>query len=104
MARPDAIQCRSPHRGGGAMSKNLHENCGVFAVYDDPEAASLVALGLFALQHRGEESAGIVWSEEGVLAAHRGLGLVSEALPPAKMSQIRAKIAVGHTRYATAGG
>ncbi|MCC6808225.1 MAG: amidophosphoribosyltransferase [Deltaproteobacteria bacterium] len=82
----------------------LRENCGLFAVYDDPEAASLVPLGLFALQHRGEESAGIVWSHEGVLSAHRGLGLVTEALPPARMSQVVAKIAVGHTRYATAGG
>jgi amidophosphoribosyltransferase len=84
--------------------KGLRENCGLFAVYDDPEAASLVSLGLFALQHRGEESAGVVWSEEGVLAAHRGLGLVTEALPPKQMAKIKAKIAIGHTRYATAGG
>ncbi len=82
----------------------VRDHCGLFAVYDDPEAPSLTALGLFALQHRGEESAGIVTSKNGVLHAERGLGLVTEALPPSVLARLDARIAIGHTRYATAGG
>lgn len=82
----------------------VRDHCGIFAVYDDPDAPNLTALGLFALQHRGEESAGIVISNNGTLQALRGLGLVADALPPALVGKLEARIAIGHTRYATAGG
>ena len=56
----------------------FHEECGVFGVYGHPEAANLVYLGLYALQHRGQESAGIVSSNGKSLISHRGMGLVAD--------------------------
>jgi amidophosphoribosyltransferase len=83
---------------------SLRDHCGIFGVYDDVDAANLTALGLFALQHRGEESAGVVVSHEQRLTALRGLGLVTEALPQAALAKLQGRVAIGHTRYATAGG
>ena len=65
----------------GVEESNLdafHEECGVFGVYGHPEAANLAYLGLYALQHRGQESAGIVSSNGKALIAHRGMGLVAD--------------------------
>ncbi len=59
-------------------SDQLHEECGVFGVYGYPEAAALVALGLHALQHRGQEAAGIVAYDGEQFSAHRGMGLVGD--------------------------
>lgn len=78
--------------------------CGVFGIYNHPEAANLTYLGLHALQHRGQESAGIVTSEEGTLHAVRKMGLVSEVFVHGAFSQLPGSVAVGHVRYTTAGG
>src|SRR5579862_5163650 len=77
--------------------------CGIFAVSDHPEAASLTNLGLFALQHRGQESAGIVTAHKGELLAHIGMGLVSEVFSPKQLEPLMGRNAIGHVRYSTTG-
>jgi amidophosphoribosyltransferase len=78
--------------------------CGIFGVAGITEAAQLVYLGLYALQHRGQESAGIVSIEpDGVAHAHRGMGLVNEVFPPSVLAQLHGDVAIGHTRYSTTG-
>jgi amidophosphoribosyltransferase len=81
----------------------LHDHCGVFAVYGHPEAAKLTYLGLYALQHRGQESAGIVVSNGTSLLCHRGMGHVAEVFTPDVLAGMVGNAAVGHTRYSTAG-
>ncbi|MCU0626570.1 MAG: amidophosphoribosyltransferase [Gemmatimonadaceae bacterium] len=78
--------------------------CGIFGVYGHPDAAVLTHLGLYALQHRGQESAGIM-SIEADGAAHpmRAMGLVSEAIPSSALKPLTGHVAIGHTRYSTAG-
>ena len=85
---------------------HLREECGVFGVFSARrrDLASLVYYGLFALQHRGQESAGIVVNDDGVFADHRGAGLVNEVFSPETLSALGSgNIAVGHVRYATTG-
>jgi len=78
--------------------------CGVFGVSGVPDAARLAYLGLYALQHRGQESAGIVAvDEQGQARAQRGMGLVSENFTEPSLSKLLGDVAVGHTRYSTAG-
>jgi len=81
----------------------LHDHCGVFAVYGHPEAAKLTYLGLYALQHRGQESAGIAVSSGSVLVCKKGMGHVDEVFPPEIINGLAGQIAIGHTRYSTAG-
>lgn len=88
------------------MSTELHEECGVFGIYSpvQTDAASAVWLGLFALQHRGQESCGIVVNDGGVFRSHKDVGLVSEVFPKARLDRLgRGQIAVGHVRYGTTG-
>src|SRR6266576_5353276 len=78
--------------------------CGVFGVYaPDRDVARLAYFGLFALQHRGQESAGIAVSEQGRLTGLRDLGLVSQVFDEQKLSALRGELAIGHTRYSTTG-
>jgi amidophosphoribosyltransferase len=78
--------------------------CGIFGVRDHPDAAQVAHLGLYSLQHRGQESAGIVAvDEQGAARAVRALGLVSETFDPAQLRSLAGKTAIGHTRYSTAG-
>ncbi len=77
--------------------------CGIFGVYGHPEAANLTYLGLHALQHRGQEAAGIVSSEAGKLHSHRAMGLVADVVTPAALERLPGRSAIGHVRYATAG-
>jgi amidophosphoribosyltransferase len=77
--------------------------CGVFGVYGHRNAAELAYYGLFALQHRGQESAGIVSSDREVFHAHRGMGLVSQVFNSAVLRELKGTLAVGHTRYSTTG-
>jgi amidophosphoribosyltransferase len=78
--------------------------CGVFGVYGHPEAANLAYLGLHALQHRGQESAGIVTSDGTRLSAHRGMGHVIDVFPQDQLDKLKGPNAIGHVRYSTAGG
>ena len=82
---------------------HLRDECGLFAVIGHEEAATLTYLGLYALQHRGQEGAGIVVSDDGQLNAHRGIGLVSEVFKPHKLERLRGHTAIGHVRYSTYG-
>lgn len=82
---------------------HIRDECGVFGVFGHPEARNLIYLGLYALQHRGQEGAGIVCSDEGVLTAHRGLGLVSDVFRPHKLARVRGTHGIGHVRYSTFG-
>ncbi len=78
--------------------------CGVFGIYGHPEAANITYLGLHALQHRGQESAGIVASDGARLTYHRTMGLVQASFSPADLSNLKGDRAIGHVRYSTAGG
>ncbi len=78
--------------------------CGVFGIYGHPEAANLTYLGLHALQHRGQESAGIVTSDGQHLSLHRGMGHVIDVFPPEQIARLKGQNAIGHVRYSTAGG
>ena len=78
--------------------------CGVFGIFGHPEAANLTYLGLHALQHRGQESAGIVTSDGERLYAHRAMGLVQDAFTPKDLAALPGDRAIGHVRYSTAGG
>jgi amidophosphoribosyltransferase len=77
--------------------------CGVFGVYGHPNAAELTYYGLYALQHRGQESAGIVTSDGKQFHSHKGMGLVSQVFRGSILQDLAGKIAVGHTRYSTTG-
>ncbi len=81
----------------------FHDECGVFGVYGHPEASNLVYLGLYALQHRGQESAGIVSSNGKSLIAHRGMGLVADIFSASIIQKLEGTAAIGHNRYSTTG-
>ena len=81
----------------------LNEECGVFGIFNHPDAAELTYYGMHALQHRGQESAGICVSDEGVLNVRRGMGLVTEALNKQTLETLPGCHAIGHVRYTTAG-
>lgn len=88
------------------MSGNIHEECGVFGIYRNApsDVAHSVYFGLYALQHRGQESCGIVVNDRGVFKAHKGLGLVNEVFNERVLSELgQGRIAVGHVRYSTTG-
>ena len=86
----------------------LHEECGVFGIYDSTgqtDMISAVYSALYALQHRGQESCGMALNVDGVLSGHRDLGLVSEVFTKRVLEDLPkgAKMATGHVRYATSG-
>ena len=81
----------------------FREECGVVAIYQNPEAEKLAYLGLHALQHRGQESAGIVTSNGMALHAHKAMGLVADIFVEDVLSKLPGSLAIGHTRYSTAG-
>ncbi|MBP9050285.1 MAG: amidophosphoribosyltransferase [Alphaproteobacteria bacterium] len=88
-----------------AADDKLHEECGVFGVFGHPDAAALVALGLHALQHRGQEASGIVSYDGTEFPSHRGLGLVDDIFhSSAVIAGLKGSLAIGHNRYATTGG
>jgi len=81
----------------------FHEECGVFGVYGHPEAANLTYLGLHGLQHRGQESAGLVSSTAGRLLEEKGMGHVARIFKKQQLRRLKGALAVGHVRYSTAG-
>src|SRR3954454_16292572 len=83
---------------------HFHDECGLFGVFGSTEAANLTYLGLHALQHRGQESAGIVTADSGRLSLHRELGLVRDVFTEAMLRRLNGDRAIGHVRYSTAGG
>jgi amidophosphoribosyltransferase len=85
------------------MLDKLHEECGVVAIYGHPEAANLAYLGLYALQHRGQESAGICTAEGDVIHCHKAMGHVADIFTKPVLATLPGPLAIGHTRYSTAG-
>ena len=81
----------------------FHDYCGVFAVFGHPEAAKLAYLGLYALQHRGQESAGIAVSDGDEIICHKDMGQVAEVFSQRVLAELHGPYAIGHTRYSTAG-
>src|ERR1700741_1037320 len=81
----------------------FHDEWGVFGVFGHPEAANLTHLGLYALQPRGQEAAGIVASTGSDLNLHRAMGEVEEIFQPSVLAKLPGSSAIGHTRYSTAG-
>ena len=84
-------------------SDKLREECGVVALYGHPEASKLAYLSLYALQHRGQESAGIAASNGEKLHLHKAMGLVSDIFDADALARIPGSLAIGHTRYSTTG-
>jgi amidophosphoribosyltransferase len=87
----------------GLPFDKFHEECGVFAVYGHPEAANLAYLGLYALQHRGQESAGISAGDGREIYTHKAMGHVADIFKPEVLGSLPGSVAIGHTRYSTAG-
>lgn len=85
------------------MLDKFREECGVFGIYGHEEAARLTYLGLYALQHRGQESAGIASSDGTRLYADRGMGYVSDIFKEDNLGRLPGNLAIGHVRYSTAG-
>jgi amidophosphoribosyltransferase len=81
----------------------FHEECGVVAIYGHPEAAKLAYLGLYALQHRGQESAGICTAVDGEIYCHKSMGHVADIFTKPVLATLPGDHAIGHTRYSTAG-
>lgn len=81
----------------------MHEECGIFGIYNHRQAARLTYLGLYALQHRGQESAGIVTSDGFNVATHRGMGLVDKVFNNDVLRSLPGRLAIGHNRYSTMG-
>jgi amidophosphoribosyltransferase len=87
-----------------ALDDRPHDQCGLVGISGVPNAAEMVFLGLYALQHRGQESAGIVAVQDGGSRVHKGLGLVADVFDAADLAALPGSLAVGHVRYSTAGG
>lgn len=115
-APPPGVLARLPvlRPGSRALAERLlledsekKEKCGVFGVWGEPDPANLVYIGLYALQHRGQESAGVAVTDAGKLRAHTGMGLVSEVFSSRVLRDLagpEVRGGIGHNRYSTAGG
>ena len=98
-----AVRSLSFSRGPGLL-ENLHESCGVFGVFAPGEdVARITFFGLFALQHRGQESAGIATANGSEIRIHTSMGLVNQAFDEPALERLTGHIAIGHTRYSTTG-
>ena len=85
------------------MFDKFNDECGVFGIFGHPEAANMTYLGLYALQHRGQESAGIAASDGKVVRLSRAMGYVAEVFDSRTLSELPGSLAIGHVRYSTAG-
>lgn len=97
------MQLTTDHWPLATDSDKLHEECGVVAIYGHPEASKLAYLSLYALQHRGQESAGIAASDGEQLRLHKSMGLVSDIFTADALALVPGSLAIGHTRYSTTG-
>lgn len=87
-----------------AEIKGLNEECGVFGIWGHEEAPQITYYGLHSLQHRGQEGAGIVATDGEKMSSHKGQGLITEVFQNGELKKVKGKGAIGHVRYATAGG
>lgn len=88
---------------GGLLDSPIREACGLFGIYGNKNASKLTYFGIYSLQHRGQESAGIVVSDEHNFTNHKGMGLVSEIFTHERINALKGHIAIGHVRYSTTG-
>jgi len=84
-------------------AERIKDECGVFGIHGHPEASNIAYLGLYALQHRGQESAGICSTQGGEQFVHRGMGLVSDVFTEKGLARLPGRHAIGHVRYSTTG-
>ena len=84
-------------------SDKFHDECGVFGIYGHEDASSLTYLGLYALQHRGQESAGIATASDGKVLLRRAMGYVGDAFNDQMLSELTGRASIGHVRYSTFG-
>src|SRR5881628_496274 len=85
------------------MLDKFKDECGVFGIFGHPEAANMTYLGLYALQHRGQESAGIAASDRQQVRVSKAMGYVADAFSESQLLQLPGDVAIGHVRYSTAG-
>ena len=85
------------------MLDKFHDECGVFGIFGAPEAANLTYLGLYALQHRGQESAGIAASDGTTIRVSKAMGYVNDVFNNDTLAKLPGHLAMGHVRYSTAG-
>ena len=86
------------------QESSVRHHCGLFGIWGQDDAVSLTRLGLYALQHRGQEAAGIVSTDGEAMYRHAGLGLVSQVFDEDRLSRLLGRTAIGHVRYSTTGG
>ena len=96
MGKPNSCCSKPPFH-------DIHEECGIFGVFGHPEAANLTYLGLYALQHRGQEGAGICSSDGKTLHLEKSMGLISDIFNEKRLKRLPGDSAIGHNRYSTAG-
>ena len=96
-------QFEGDSEGDDAPFDKLREECGVMAIYDHPDAARMTYWGLYALQHRGQESGGIASADGEAVVDFKGMGLVSEIFTDDVLARLPGHLAIGHTRYSTTG-
>ncbi|MBF0247604.1 MAG: amidophosphoribosyltransferase [Alphaproteobacteria bacterium] len=105
MDRPDPTSPTCSRAASFPDDDHFHDECGVFGVYNHPDASALTALGLHALQHRGQEAAGIVTFNGGTFHSHRAFGSVGDNFnSEAVINRLDGDVAIGHVRYSTSGG
>lgn len=102
ISAPDLFD-RSEMEEMDEASDHFHDECGVVGIYGHPESANLAYLSLYALQHRGQESAGIASSNGQTLLVHRGMGLIADVFDEKIIRRLEGSSAIGHNRYSTAG-
>lgn len=86
------------------FEREAHHHCGLFGIYGHSDAAAMTYLGIYAQQHRGQESAGICTVHEGRILRHAGLGLVTKVFDEQSIAELKGTTAIGHVRYSTTGG
>ena len=86
------------------IDQRPREACGIFGIFGHPEAAKLTYFGLYALQHRGQESAGIAVIDDEVMELHKNMGLVPDVFNMDNLAKLKGKTAIGQVRYSTTGG
>lgn len=102
---PLASQSPQPRTSSVEEDDHFHDECGVFGVYNHPDASALTALGLHALQHRGQEAAGVVAYDGRHFHSHRAFGSVGDNFnTESVIDRLKGSMAIGHVRYSTAGG
>lgn len=88
---------------GSNTSPGFHDECAVFGAWGDPEASRMTYLGLYAQQHRGQESSGIVALHDGQHVVHKGMGLVGDVFQESDLNRLQGSASIGHNRYSTTG-